>query len=52
MYNGWKTGKFVDLVTDEMELVAQQMLKRIMKVCREIKVGFAPDEDQFALILI
>ena len=31
-------GKFIDLVTDEMDLVAQKMLKRIVKVSREIKV--------------
>ena len=38
LYNGWKMGKFIDLVTDEMDLVAQKMLKRIVKVSREIKV--------------
>ena len=38
MYNGWKLGKFKDLVTDDMELVAQKIFKRIVKISREIKV--------------
>ena len=39
LYNSWKLGKFQDLVTDDMELQAQQILKTIVKVCREIKVN-------------
>jgi len=38
LYNGWKVGMFKNLVTDEMELTAQQMLKKITKTVREIKV--------------
>ncbi|KAL5251273.1 hypothetical protein ACHWQZ_G016836 [Mnemiopsis leidyi] len=37
LYNGWKLGKFKDLVTDDMELVAQKIYKRIVKISREIK---------------
>ena len=40
LYNGWKLGKFKDLVTDDMELVAQKIYKRIVKISREIKVEF------------
>ena len=40
LYNGWKLGKFKDLVTDDMELVSQKIYKRIVKISREIKVEF------------
>jgi len=36
-WDNWKSGTFVSLVTDEMGLQAQGMLKRLAKLAREIK---------------
>ena len=39
LWDSWKTGQFVDLVTEEMETTAQIQLKKLNKVVREVKVG-------------
>lgn len=38
LWDSWKTGQFVDLVTEEMETTAQVQLKKLNKVVREVKV--------------
>ena len=37
LWNAWKTGKFIDLVTMEMETTSQILLKKCHKLNREIK---------------
>ena len=37
-WDGWKQGKFGELVTDDMEMNAQGMLKRCIRLARELKV--------------
>lgn len=39
LWDSWKTGKFVELVTEDMETTAQGQLKKLNKVMREVKVG-------------
>ena len=40
-WDSWKSGTFGSLVTDEMGIQAQGMLKRLGKLAREIKVCLA-----------
>lgn len=37
MWNKWKYGKFVDLVTTNLETTSQLLLKKVHKVSREVK---------------
>lgn len=39
LWDSWKTGKFVELVTEDMETTAQVQLKKLNKVVREVKVS-------------
>ena len=43
LWDSWKTGQFVELVTEEMETTAQIQLKKLNKVIREVKVCICVD---------
>lgn len=50
LWDSWKTGQFVDLITEEMESTAQVQLKKLNKVIREVKVRTAK-ESHFVFLL-
>jgi len=45
-WNVWKSGRFIDVETGDMEEISTTLFRKLQKMSRELKVSFAPCRTQ------